>query len=84
VKRHPGLVDEYRELQAALAQYGVTPYTLDLAYDLERALSRELEISLLDPEQLDAAFDRLHLQAYPDAKSRPARLTAGILIDPRE
>jgi hypothetical protein len=64
---------QHRELQAALAHYGVTPYTLDLQYDLERALARE-GVSLLDPERLEAAMAALHLQTYPEAKGRPTRL----------
>jgi hypothetical protein len=79
-----GLVELYRELQEVLARWGETPYSLGLQYELERLLARELEISLLDPEQLDAALDQLHLQAFADPKNRPSRLVGGDLIDPRE
>jgi hypothetical protein len=61
----------------------LTPYTLDLQYELERALTRE-GISLLDPEQLDAALDQLHAEAFVDPSSRPPRLVGGDLVDPRE
>jgi hypothetical protein len=74
----------HRELQAALAQYGVTPYTLDLAYDLERALSREQNVNLLDPAEIDAALEQLHIECWPKASGRPPRLVCGDLIDPRE
>jgi hypothetical protein len=77
------LVGRYRVLQQDLAQHGVTWFTLDPQYELERALAAQREISLLDPEQLDAALDRLHIQAFPDPK-RPPRLVCGDLIDPRE
>lgn len=66
-----------------LRRWGVTPYTLDLQYELERALARERGISLLPGEQLDAALDQLHIQAFPDPKDRPPRMTAGDTVDPR-
>ena len=43
----------------------------------------EHRISLLPGEQLDAALDQLHIQAFPDPKDRPPRMTAGDTVDPR-
>jgi hypothetical protein len=57
---------------------------LDLQYHLERALVRQQGVNLLDPDQLDAALEQLHVEAFPKASGRPARLTAGDLTDPTE
>jgi hypothetical protein len=32
----------------------------------------------------DDELIRLHLEAFPDAKQRPTRLTTGEMVDPRE
>jgi hypothetical protein len=68
------LLDLHRELQAALSRYGVTRYTMDLQFRLERLLAKEQGVNLADAKQLDAALDVPHRRAF-DAKSRPQRLT---------
>ena len=78
------LLSLYVEWQEALARHGDSPYAADLQYALERVLARELEVSPLDPEQLDAVLDELHRAAWPEASSRPPRLVGGDFIDPRE
>ena len=38
----------------------------------------------LSDQQLDAALDVLHIETFPDARSRPMRLTTGEIEDPRK
>ena len=71
----------YRDWQSALARYGVTHVTTDLFW----RLCRHIEANpFLDNEGFDAALERLHDQAFPNAATRPPRLTAGDFPDPRE
>jgi hypothetical protein len=58
------LLDLHRELQAALSRYGVTRYTMDLQFRLERLLAKEQGVNLADAKQLDAALDVPHRRAF--------------------
>ena len=71
----------YRDWQDALARYGVT----DVATDLFWQLCKHIESDpFLDGQGFEAVLEQLHVQAYPQAATRPPRLTAGDLPDLRE
>ena len=67
----------FREYQIGLAQYGDVPYTRDLFF----ALTEAIGISLVEPEKLEAALERLHVRAYPEANRPPRLHIAGQLQD---
>jgi hypothetical protein len=76
------LLVQYRELQDALARFGVTPYTRNLSLELKMRVCRELDIA--DPfTELEPALDQLHLKAFPDPGGRPPRLVGDVMPDPR-
>ena len=68
------LAELHREVQAALVD-GVTPYSTCLQIRLEKALCRELDLDVFDRDMLEHMVDAVHERAWPDAASRPARLT---------
>ena len=63
-------VELYSSYQEGLARWSDTDHTRDLFFDVMDAIG----ISLLEPEKLERALERLHDQAY-----RPARLHTGQL-----
>ena len=66
----------YREWQEQLERHGCT----DVAADLFLELCRHIEADpCLDVEGFEAVLEQLHVRAYPDARTRPPRLTAGEL-----
>ena len=63
----------WREYQHTLAQHGVSRHAIDLGFRLMHALG----VTLIEPDHIEMAFERLHRAAYPDASTRPARLHSG-------
>ena len=77
----PTKIELYRDWQELLAGYGDT----DAATDAFFRLAAEIEADpFFDVQGFEAVLERFHVQAYPIASARPARLTAGDLTDPRE
>ena len=56
----------------------VTPHSTRLQIRLEKALCRELNIDAFDRDMLEQMLDAVHERAWPDAVSRPARLTIDV------
>jgi hypothetical protein len=82
VSANDELVSLYRDWQAALRRWGGDSY---IAEDIFLRMIKRIEPDpCLDNAQFEAALEQLHLDAYPDAKGRPARLTTGEVADPRE
>jgi hypothetical protein len=71
----------YRDWQDALRDYGDTQVATDRFFELCKLIEAD---PFLDAQGFTAVLERLHVQAYPNASTRPARLTAGDLTDPRE
>ena len=44
--------------------------------DLEREMARSLQLDVYDRETFERLLDELHCRVWPDARTRPARLTA--------
>ena len=74
-------IERYLPWQDALARYGVTDYANDLFWQLCRLIEVD---PFLDSERFAAVLESLHRAAFPLASTRPARLTGGDLVDPRE
>ena len=69
-------IQTYLEWQQALARHGCTPYAMDLFLELCRHIETN---PCLDVEGFEAVLEQLHVWAYPEARTRPPRLTAGEL-----
>jgi hypothetical protein len=71
-----GVIALYRDWQDALARWGDTHVATDRFF----RLAREIEADpFLDTQGFEAVLDRLHVQADPEARSRPPRLHTGPL-----
>jgi hypothetical protein len=74
-------IELYRSWQDALARHGVTHVAADIFYELCRHIESD---PCLDSEGFQSVLERLHVRAFPQASTRPPRLTAGDIPDPRE
>ena len=70
-------VELYRRWQDALARYGVTDVAADLFLELCRHIEQD---PCLDVEGFEAVLEQLHVRAFPNASTRPPRLTAGEIV----
>ena len=72
----PTVIELYRDWQSALRDYGCTHVATDAFFELAKLIEAD---PFLDVQGFTAVLDRLHRQAYPEAKSRPPRLHTGEL-----
>ena len=75
------VIERYLSWQTALARHGCTPFTEGIFFELCREIEHD---PFLDGQGFQSVLERLHVQAYPVASTRPPRLTAGDLVDIRE
>jgi hypothetical protein len=75
------IVELYRDWQHMLARYGDGQAAFDVFF---KRCNRIEEDPCLDNEGFQAALERLHCKAYPDAATRPTRLIGAEISDPRE
>ena len=75
------VIAKYCEWQDQLRDHGVTHVATDAFFELCKVIE---ENPFLDVQSFEAVLERLHVRAYPNASTRPPRLTAGDLPDLRE
>jgi hypothetical protein len=75
------VIERYLSWQASLARDGCTRHAESLFFQL----CREIEADpFLDGQGFQSVLERLHCAAFPQASTRPPRLTAGEIPDIRE
>jgi hypothetical protein len=74
-------IEAYKLWQELLAKHGDTHVATDAFFRLAAEIESD---PFLDVRGFEATLERLHRAAFPQASTRPPRLSAGDLVHPRE